>query len=116
MLRLRLLLCDISHLLLIARVERIVGNGVKSHDRLQSASRHNAYKIQKTHVVWVLDKDVLALWLLEHKIGDSSDDTPSVAERHIHLGSKVFWLVRLDTDNDVSLGISRVGSRDETGG
>jgi hypothetical protein len=42
-----------------------------------------------THVVWILDQDVFALWLLEHEIGNGSDDTPTVRQRDIHLPGKV---------------------------
>lgn len=42
-----------------------------------------------THVVWILDQDVFALWLLEHEIGNCSNNTPTVRQRDVHLSGKV---------------------------
>jgi hypothetical protein len=64
------------------------------------------------HVVGVLDEDVFAFGLLEEEISDSSDDTPTVGERDVHLSSKVFGLVVLNTDNDVVGVVLGCGSGD----
>lgn len=67
-----------------------------------------------TYTVRILDQDVFTLGLLHDQVGNRSHDTPTIVERDVHLSSKLQRLVRLHTDNDVSLGISRVGSGNVT--
>lgn len=44
---------------------------------------------KKTYVIGILDKDKLAFRLLEHKVSNSSHDTPTVGKGDVHLSSKV---------------------------
>ena len=68
-----------------------------------------------THIVWILDQHVFALGLFQSQVRNGPDDSPTIVERHVHLSSKVEWLVRLHTDNDVALGVAGVGSGDVSG-
>ena len=64
-----------------------------------------------THLVRVLEQDVLALRLLEAEVGDGADDSPSVGEVDVHLRRKVSWLVPLGAEDRVARGIARVDTR-----
>lgn len=90
---------------LVVLLESIGGHAVQTDDR----------------AVGVLDEDVLLdlvllLFSVEgaDTVDDSTDDTPSVAEVEVHLGSELTGLVADNTQDDVGGGGTGVGTRDET--
>ena len=69
---------------------------------------------EATHLVWVLDQDVLAVRLFHTHVRHSADDTPAVRKRDVQLGGKVHWASGDGAQDDMTRVVARVHARNES--